>query len=147
MPDLIARWITRPYLVLGTDGFGRSDTREALRTYFEVSPEHIAYAAMVGLSRTGEANADELVKARAALGIDPGQADPAAVEPTHEPTTAPMDQPSAPGATTVPTAAQAPPRSAAEEPPPKSAAQRAREARAQPGLRTLSPSRGRNGVR
>jgi pyruvate dehydrogenase E1 component len=81
VPDLIARWVDRPYVVLGTDGFGRSDTREALRTYFEVSPEHIAYAALVGLSQSGEASTDELVAARTALGLDPKSPDPAAVEP------------------------------------------------------------------
>ena len=97
-----------------------------------MSPEHIAYAAMVGLSRTGEANAEELIRARATLGIDPGQADPAAVEPTHEPATAPMAQPAAPGATAVPLAPRHPRKPAAEGPPPKSAAQRAREAGAQP---------------
>jgi pyruvate dehydrogenase E1 component len=77
VPDLIARWVDRPYVVLGTDGFGRSDTREALRTYFEVSPEHIAYAALVGLHESGEASADELVEGRTALGIDPDRPDPA----------------------------------------------------------------------
>jgi pyruvate dehydrogenase E1 component len=77
VPDLIARWIDRPFVVLGTDGFGRSDTREALRTYFEVSPEHVAYAALVGLHRGGEASADELVEARTSLGIDPDRPDPA----------------------------------------------------------------------
>jgi pyruvate dehydrogenase E1 component len=83
VPDMVARWIDRPYVVLGTDGFGRSDTRDALRKYFEVSPEHIAYAALVGLMRNGEARPDELVKARAALGVDPDGPDAAAIEPTY----------------------------------------------------------------
>jgi len=77
VPDIVARWIDRPYVVLGTDGFGRSDTREALRTYFEVSPEQIAYAALVGLQQTGEATADELQAALGELGIDPERPDPA----------------------------------------------------------------------
>ena len=77
VPDMVARWIDRPYVVLGTDGFGRSDTREALRTYFEVSPEQIAYAALVGLRRTGEATFDELQAALVELGIDPERPDPA----------------------------------------------------------------------
>ncbi|MGH2488713.1 MAG: pyruvate dehydrogenase (acetyl-transferring), homodimeric type [Candidatus Limnocylindria bacterium] len=77
VPDSIARWIDRPYVVLGTDGFGRSDTREALRTYFEVSPEQIAYAALVGLQKSGVANTDELEAAIAQLEIDPERADPA----------------------------------------------------------------------
>ena len=77
VPDLVARWIDRPYMVLGTDGFGRSDTREALRTYFEVSPEQIAYAALVGLRKSGEATFDELQAALGELGIDPERSDPA----------------------------------------------------------------------
>ena len=41
VPDLIARWVPQPYIVLGTDGFGRSDTREALRAHFEIdAAEH-----------------------------------------------------------------------------------------------------------
>jgi pyruvate dehydrogenase E1 component len=62
--------------VLGTDGFGRSDTREALRKHFEVSPEQIAYAALHGLCLTGTADRSELVKAIGELGIDPDRMDP-----------------------------------------------------------------------
>jgi pyruvate dehydrogenase E1 component len=76
LPDMVARWMDRPFTVLGTDGFGRSDTREALRTHFEVSPQQIAYAALHGLCLTGEAGRDELVKAIADLGIDPERIDP-----------------------------------------------------------------------
>jgi len=36
LPDLLAPWVDVPYLVLGTDGFGLSDTREALREFFSV---------------------------------------------------------------------------------------------------------------
>jgi hypothetical protein len=49
LPDLIAPWIKVPYVVLGTDGFGLSDTREALRDFFSVDAKHIAAAAMVAL--------------------------------------------------------------------------------------------------
>jgi len=76
VPDMISRWIDRPYTVLGTDGFGRSDTREALRTHFEVSPEHIAYAALHGLCLTGEADRDELTRAIGELGIDTERINP-----------------------------------------------------------------------
>ena len=76
LPDMVAPWMDRPFTVLGTDGFGRSDTREALRTHFEVSPQQIAYAALHGLCLTGEAGRDELVKAIAELGIDPERIDP-----------------------------------------------------------------------
>ena len=71
VPDMVSRWIDRPYTVLGTDGFGRSDTREALRTHFEVNAEHIAYAALHGLCLDGSSTPDELKRAIADLGIDP----------------------------------------------------------------------------
>jgi pyruvate dehydrogenase E1 component len=76
LPDMVARWVDRPFTVLGTDGFGRSDTREALRMHFEVSPEQIAYAALHGLCLTGAADRAELVKAIGELGIDPERTDP-----------------------------------------------------------------------
>jgi pyruvate dehydrogenase E1 component len=76
VPDMISRWIDRPYTVLGTDGFGRSDTREALRTHFEVSPEHIAYASLHGLCLTGEADRAELTRAIGELGIDTERVNP-----------------------------------------------------------------------
>jgi pyruvate dehydrogenase E1 component len=76
VPDMIARWVDRPYTVLGTDGFGRSDTRESLRTHFEVSPEHIAYAALHGLCQIGEADRDELKRVLAELSIDTERVNP-----------------------------------------------------------------------
>ena len=76
VPDMVSRWIDRPYTVLGTDGFGRSDTREALRTHFEVSAEHITYAALYSLCLDGKSTPDELIKAIADLGIDPERVNP-----------------------------------------------------------------------
>jgi len=76
LPDMVSRWIDRPFTILGTDGFGRSDTREALRKHFEVSPEQIAYAALHGLCLTGAADRSELVKAIGELRIDPDRTDP-----------------------------------------------------------------------
>jgi pyruvate dehydrogenase E1 component len=76
VPDMVARWIDRPYTVLGTDGFGRSDTREALRTHFEVNAEHIAYAALHGLCLDGKSTPDELKRAIGELGIDPERVNP-----------------------------------------------------------------------
>ncbi len=61
----------RDYLVLGTDGFGRSDTRENLRSFFEVDRYHIAYAALAGLYQREEISRSELFAARDKLGIDP----------------------------------------------------------------------------
>ncbi len=76
LPDLVSRWIDRPYTVLGTDGFGRSDTREALRTHFEVNAEHITYAALYGLCLDGASTPDELRRAIGELGIDPDRLNP-----------------------------------------------------------------------
>jgi pyruvate dehydrogenase E1 component len=76
VPDMVSRWIDRPYTVLGTDGFGRSDTREALRTHFEVSAEHITYASLYSLCLDGKSTPDELIKAIADLGIDPERVNP-----------------------------------------------------------------------
>jgi len=76
VPHMVAPWIDRPFTALGTDGFGRSDTREALRIHFEVSPEQIAYAALHGLCMTGAASREELARAIGELGIDPERPDP-----------------------------------------------------------------------
>jgi pyruvate dehydrogenase E1 component len=76
VPDMVARWIDRPFTVLGTDGFGRSDTRDALRTHFEVNAEHIAYAALHALCLDGKSTPDELKRAMGELGIDPERVNP-----------------------------------------------------------------------
>lgn len=52
LPLLIAPWIPGKYVVLGTDGFGLSESREALRNYFEVSADWIAFAALSALAQT-----------------------------------------------------------------------------------------------
>ena len=54
VPDLIRQWVSGDYVVLGTDGFGRSDTREALRRFFEIDAEHIVLATLSSLVRRGE---------------------------------------------------------------------------------------------
>ncbi|HET8776813.1 MAG TPA: hypothetical protein VFN76_04045, partial [Candidatus Limnocylindria bacterium] len=74
--DMVAPWIDRPYTVLGTDGFGRSDTREALREHFEVNAEHIAYAALHGLCLDGKSTPEELKRAITELGIDADAVNP-----------------------------------------------------------------------
>lgn len=50
LPLSIARWVPGPYTVLGTDGYGLSESREDLRRHFEVSAAHIAYAAAASLA-------------------------------------------------------------------------------------------------
>jgi pyruvate dehydrogenase E1 component len=55
--DLVRPWIARKYTVLGTDGFGRSDTRAALRDFFEVDRRHVTVAALKALADEGRAEA------------------------------------------------------------------------------------------
>jgi pyruvate dehydrogenase E1 component len=76
IPDLIRPWISQRYVVLGTDGYGRSDTREALRRFFEVDAECIAIAALYALSQDGAIPASEVSDAIRTLGIDPEKLDP-----------------------------------------------------------------------
>jgi pyruvate dehydrogenase E1 component len=78
VPQLVAPWIEAPYVALGTDGFGRSDTRESLRAYFEIDAPSIAAAAMSALALTGEIRPAAAAKAMVELGLDPDKADPLA---------------------------------------------------------------------
>ena len=66
----------RPVHVLGTDGFGRSDSREALRDFFEVDARYIVLATLYELEKTGEVAAGTAVRARDELGIVADKADP-----------------------------------------------------------------------
>jgi pyruvate dehydrogenase E1 component len=79
IPQLVAPWVPATYLALGTDGFGRSDTRESLRAFFEIDAANIAAATMVALARDGEVTAKQAAAAIKDLGIDPDKVDPAAV--------------------------------------------------------------------
>ena len=76
LPDLVAPWVPDPYIVLGTDGYGRSDTRENLRAHFEIDPPNIAAAALAGLARCGSIDARQAAKSIRALGLDPDSTDP-----------------------------------------------------------------------
>lgn len=77
VPDQIARFVPQQtFIPLGTDGFGRSDTREALRRHFEIDAEHIVVATLYGLMANGEAKAEEVQEAITAFGIDPTSQDP-----------------------------------------------------------------------
>ena len=51
LPDMIRTWVSQRYVVLGTDGFGRSDSRAALRDFFEVDRNHVVVAALKALGR------------------------------------------------------------------------------------------------
>ncbi len=69
----------RDFLVLGTDGFGRSDTRANLRRFFEVDRYQVAYTALYGLFRQGLVSQPELLDARKKLKIDPAKPNPLTV--------------------------------------------------------------------
>jgi len=81
LPDMIRPWACQPLVSLGTDGFGRSDTREALRRHFEVDAESIAVAALHALSGQGKLKNDDVEKAIRILEIDPDKADPVSCGP------------------------------------------------------------------
>jgi pyruvate dehydrogenase E1 component len=77
LPDALAKWVDARFVALGTDGFGRSETREALRDHFEVDARHIAFAALSALAREEQLAASVAVEAGKALGIDPERPNPA----------------------------------------------------------------------
>ncbi|HKI69261.1 MAG TPA: pyruvate dehydrogenase (acetyl-transferring), homodimeric type, partial [Verrucomicrobiae bacterium] len=76
VPDQIAPWVPGGLTTLGTDGFGRSDTRERLRRFFEVDAESIVIATLHALSEKGEVERDFVAKVIKDLGVDPEKAQP-----------------------------------------------------------------------
>ena len=74
--QLIAPHVKSRYVVLGTDGFGRSDTRAALRTFFEVDRHHVAIAAISALVQKNELGPEVLQVAIGRYAVDAGRADP-----------------------------------------------------------------------
>jgi pyruvate dehydrogenase E1 component len=64
VPDQISQWVGHDYSSLGTDGFGLSDTRDAVRRYFHVDAESIVVAALDGLARAGAIGPETVVRAR-----------------------------------------------------------------------------------
>jgi pyruvate dehydrogenase E1 component len=74
----IAPWTPAGLSVLGTDGFGRSDTRPALRRHFQIDAEHIVLAALTSLAARGQFDAAKLPRVAADLGIDADAPDPQA---------------------------------------------------------------------
>mgnify|MGYP005814529595 CR=1 FL=1 len=69
-PQLVAEYLRAPYTTLGTDGFGRSDTRVALRRFFEVDRASIVLAALAALREQGRVDATTCRRAAASAGID-----------------------------------------------------------------------------
>jgi pyruvate dehydrogenase E1 component len=76
VPEMVARWVPGGLFPLGTDGFGRSDTRAALRRHFEVDAECIAYAALYQLAQRGSFKREALSGALRKLGIHPAKISP-----------------------------------------------------------------------
>jgi pyruvate dehydrogenase E1 component len=74
--DQVRQWVPGSYRVLGTDGFGRSDTRAALRDHFEVDRRYVVVAALKELADRQVIPAGDVAKAIADLGIDPEKPDP-----------------------------------------------------------------------
>src|SRR5205807_390841 len=76
VPDQVARWVPAHFTPLGTDGFGRSDTRAALRRHFETDAAHLVVAVLDGLRATGEGKAEEVADAISRYEIDAEAPDP-----------------------------------------------------------------------
>ena len=76
LPEQIRGALSAPYTVLGTDGFGRSDTRAELRDFFEVDRRFIALSALSALARAQHIPVDDVRRARDAFGIDPDKPNP-----------------------------------------------------------------------
>ena len=76
LADSIRQWVPGPYAVLGTDGFGRSESRERLRDFFEVDAKHIVWAALSSLHKQKQLGNDMLSKAQNELKIDPDKLNP-----------------------------------------------------------------------
>jgi pyruvate dehydrogenase E1 component len=74
--DQIRQWVPRRYVALGTDGFGRSDGREALRHHFEVDRKSIVVAALKALVDEGSIDGSTVTKAMTELGVDPDKPNP-----------------------------------------------------------------------
>ena len=69
VPEMIQRWVGGRYVVLGTDGFGRSDSREALRTFFEIDTNSIVIAALSALEQDGSLPSGTVQKEMKSRGV------------------------------------------------------------------------------
>ena len=77
LPESIAQWMPRPLIALGTDGFGRSEGRAALRDFFEVDAKHIVLATLSALAREKKIEPGVVTQAIRDLRINPDKANPA----------------------------------------------------------------------
>ena len=74
--DQISRWVPAPFVPLGTDGFGRSDNRAALRRHFEVDAEHIVVSTLAALSEFEDLKPETVAAAIKRYGIEPDATPP-----------------------------------------------------------------------
>ena len=76
VPDQISRWTPRNFVPLGTDGFGRSDTRDVLRTFFEVDGPNVVVTVLSSLANEGVISTDVVTQAIVDYGIDNTRTNP-----------------------------------------------------------------------
>ena len=77
--DQIRKWVPGTYEILGTDGFGRSDTRAQLRKHFEVNSHYVVVAALAALADEGKVPAKKVSEAIKKYGINPDKPNPLSV--------------------------------------------------------------------
>jgi pyruvate dehydrogenase E1 component len=77
LPDAIDRWLPRPLTVLGTDGFGRSESRASLRDFFEIDHRYVVVATLAALARDGKLAPSVVQEAIKAHGVNPDKLNPA----------------------------------------------------------------------
>jgi pyruvate dehydrogenase E1 component len=76
VPDQIRRWVPGQFVTLGTDGFGRSDGRKALRRFFEVDKYYVVVSTLKALADDGRINHKKVTEAIEKYQIDPNKPDP-----------------------------------------------------------------------
>ena len=77
LPESISQWMPRPLIALGTDGYGRSESRASLRDFFEVDAKHIVLATLSALASEKQVKPAVLQQAIKELGINPEKMNPA----------------------------------------------------------------------
>ena len=77
LPDSIDKWLPKKLQSLGTDGFGRSDSRAALRNFFEVDAKFIVLSTLYALMQEKQVSPEDVAKAIKDLGIDSEKLNPA----------------------------------------------------------------------
>ncbi|HMP71862.1 MAG TPA: pyruvate dehydrogenase (acetyl-transferring), homodimeric type [Kiritimatiellia bacterium] len=76
LPDMLSRWLPRPMLSLGTEGYGRSENRASLRDFFEVDARYVVLGTLTALARDGQIRPSVVSKAIKDLNIDPDKLNP-----------------------------------------------------------------------